>query len=198
MNDLYIPLIILSSIFTIASAIPYLIDIVRGKTKPKVVTWLVWSSVTAISGAASFVDGQYPAAILLLFATLQALSIVIFGWTRGVKKLERLDIVCLVGALVGIVLWQLFDSPAIAVIATIIIDLVGGIPTFVHSWKKPREETWITFMLMAMGGICTLIVVTDWRVTAFAYPLYLVLLNLSYVTIILGRRSVKRVRSRKR
>jgi hypothetical protein len=198
MSDLYIPLIILSSIFTIASAIPYLIDIVRGKTKPKVVTWLVWSSVTAISGAASFVDGQYPAAILLLFATLQALSIVIFGWTRGVKKLERLDIVCLVGALVGIVLWQLFDSPAIAVIATIIIDLVGGVPTFVHSWKKPREETWITFMLMAMGGICTLIVVTDWRVTAFAYPLYLVLLNLSYVTIILGRRSVKRVRSRKR
>jgi hypothetical protein len=104
----------------------------------------------------------------------------------------------LVGALVGIVLWQLFDSPAIAVIATIIIDLVGGIPTFVHSWKKPREETWVTFMLMAMGGICTLVVVTDWRVTAFAYPLYLVLLNLSYVTIILGRRSVKRVRSRKK
>jgi hypothetical protein len=198
MNDFYIFFISLSAIFTIASAIPYLLDITRGKTKPKVVTWLVWSIVTGISGTASFVDGQYPAAILLLFATLQALSIVIFGWTRGVKKLERLDIVCLVGALVGIVLWQLFDSPAIAVIATIIIDLVGGIPTFVHSWKKPREETWVTFMLMAMGGICTLVVVTDWRVTAFAYPLYLVLLNLSYVTIILGRRSVKRVRSRKK
>lgn len=183
--------IILSSVLTIASTIPYLVEIVRGKTKPRVVSWLTWSVLTAIAGLASFSDGQYPAAILMLFATIETLLIVILGWKHGDRKVERTDVICLIGAAVGIVLWQIFNSPAIAVIATITIDLVGGIPTILHSWKKPHEETWITFFLAMLGGVFTVLAIDAWTVTSVAYPLYLVIINFTYVAILLGRSGVK-------
>ena len=148
-------LVILSSIFTVASVVPYIIEIIKGKTKPRVVSWFTWSVLTAIAGIASYIDGQYPTAILMLLVTIETLLVVIIGWKHGDKRIERFDIVCLVGALIGIILWQIFNSPAIAVIAAVSIDLIGGLPTLVHSWKKPNEETWQTFFLAFLGALCT-------------------------------------------
>jgi hypothetical protein len=188
-------LVILSVVFTVVGVVPYIYEVVKGKTKPRVVSWLTWSVLTTIACVAAFVDGQYPTAILLLFASLETLAIVILGWHLGDKKAEGLDVICLSGAGVGIILWHVFDSPAIAVIATIVIDLVGGIPTLVHSWKKPFEETWSTFFMAFLGASCTLLVISDWRITAFAYPLYLVIINLLFSVVIIGRgQHVKNVR----
>lgn len=192
--NLTILLILLSVIFTVVGVIPYLIEVVKGKTKPRVVSWLTWSVLTAISCAAAYVEGQYPTAILLFVASLETLTVVILGWQLGDKKIVRLDIVCLLGALVGIILWQVFNTPAIAVIATIAIDLVGGIPTLVHSYKRPHEETWIIFFLAFLGAGCTLLVISDWRITAFAYPLYLVIINVLFTGVIISRgRHISRV-----
>jgi len=185
-------LIALSVLFTLSGIIPYIIQVVRGNTKPRVASWLTWSVLTAIACAASLVEKQYPTAILLFFASLETLSVVVLGWKYGDKKFERLDIICLLGALVGLILWQLFNSPAIAVIATITIDMLGGIPSLVHSWRKPYEETWITFFVSALGALCTLFALTDWRVTSFAYPIYLVCINTVFSTVIVVRQRVKR------
>lgn len=181
-------LVALSSILTVAAVIPYLIEVIKGTTKPRVVSWFVWSLLTSIACAAAFVDGQYPTGILLLFASLETLSVVILGWKHGDKKIERLDIICLIGALVGLVLWLVFDSPAVAVVAMVAIDLLGGIPTLVHSWKKPHEETAITFFLSFLGATCILFLMTDWRITAFAYPLYLVVANFVFTVVIVARK----------
>ena len=47
-------LIILSSVLTGVAALPYLRDVLQGKTKPRVVTWLVWTVLSGIAAAASF------------------------------------------------------------------------------------------------------------------------------------------------
>jgi uncharacterized membrane protein YeaQ/YmgE (transglycosylase-associated protein family) len=96
------------------------------------------------------------------------------------------------------VLWQVFNAPEIAIIATILIDLVGGIPTLVHAWKKPHEETAITFFLAFLGAVCTLAVVAEWTITSVAYPIYLVIINLAFFAVTYfgqkrnGTKSIKR------
>lgn len=181
-------LVVLSSIFTVVSTIPYIIGIIRGTTKPRVVTWFIWSVLTGIGGVASYVDGQIPTTILMFFATLETLLIVILGWKHGDRKIERLDSVSLVSAVIGIILWQIFNSPAIAVLAIVTIDLVGGVPTLVHSWAKPYEETLVTFFLAFLGALCTIFAVTEWKITSIAYPLYLVGINFLYVIVLIVRR----------
>ncbi|MEI6054094.1 MAG: hypothetical protein WCQ49_01860 [Candidatus Saccharibacteria bacterium] len=181
-------LIIISSFLTVVSALPYIVDVVKGKTKPRVVTWAIWCAFNIVACAAAFFDKQYPTAIMLLSSTFASGSIVILGWRNGDKKFERIDIFCLSGVLVGVILWQVFDSPSIAIIAMIIIDLIAGIPTTVHAWKKPHEETLISFFLGFIAFGCTLLVLEEWRITAFAYPLFLFLNTLNLVLIIFFRR----------
>jgi len=180
-------LIVLSGAFTLGGAIPYIIQIVRGKTKPRIVSWLTWSLLTSIACVASFSDHQYATGILMVFATLETLSVVILGLKHGDKHVERFDIVCQIAAFAGIVLWLIFNSPAIAVIAAVSIDLIGALPTFKHAWHKPYEETAITFALSAAGGLCTLLIVHSWQITAIAYPIYLVLVNFAQTSVILAR-----------
>lgn len=174
---MYTFLIVLSSIVTIGAVIPYLVQIVRGKTKPRIVSWFTWSLLTGIACAASFADGQVATGFLMLAATIEVFSVVVLGLKHGDRKFDRTDIVCQIAALAGMALWFIFNSPAVAVAAMVAIDLIGCIPTLKHSWFKPYEETWITFALSSLGGILTLLVIGEWSITSAAYPLYIALAN---------------------
>ena len=170
-------LIILSSLLTIAAAIPYIIEVVQRKTKPRIVTWFVWSLLTGIACAATLADGQTASGILMFVATLSTGSIVLLGFRYGNRKVERFDAYCLAGAIVGLVLWQLFDSPEIAVLATVTVDIIGALPTLKHSWQKPHEETAITFLLSGLGGLATVLALETWTITSAVYPIYIFLMS---------------------
>jgi heme O synthase-like polyprenyltransferase len=181
-------LIVISSVVTVASVMPYLLDILKGKTKPRVVSWFTWSVLTAIASAASLADHQYASAVLTLCATIETAMVVTLGIVKsGDRTLEKFDIYCLSGAVVGLLLWLLFNSPAIAVAASVIIDFVGMLPTIKHTWQKPHEETRLTFVLASIGGLCTVFAASDHRITAVAYPVYIVFANALLAAIIIVR-----------
>jgi hypothetical protein len=188
--DLRFALIILSGILAAVASLPYLIDVVKHRTKPRVATWVTWNVMKTIAVIAAFVEHEYITAILLSVSLMGTLSILILGWEYGNKKIEPVDIVCLIGVMIGIILWAIFNSPAIGVLAVIVIDSIGGIPTIIHAWKNPHEETWVTFLLSLLAAGCILLTVIDWRITAFAFPLYLVIMDLSLVILIVSRRLV--------
>lgn len=181
--------IVLSSILTLASALPYIRDTIKGQTKPRIVSWITWSLLTGISAAAAFTDHQLATGILLSLATVETLAIALLGWKHGDRALARFDIVCLGGVLVGLVLWLIFSSPKIAIVASIAIDLVGALPTLKHAWQKPHEETWLAFFLAAVGAAFTLLATSKWTVTALAYPLYILVINTLQTGIIMARAS---------
>jgi len=185
--------IIISSILTIAATLPYIVDILKRKTKPRIVSWFTWSLLTAISAAASFSDRQWAAGILSLSASVECMAVVILGLRYGNREFALFDIACQVGALIGLLLWFIFNSPAIAVIAGILIDLIGSLPTLKHAWEKPAEETWITFMLSGLGAVFTVFAATTTRITALANPLYLVVINFAFTGVLLARHKVSRV-----
>lgn len=180
-------ILVVSSLLTILGVVPYIIEIIKGKTKPRIVSWLVWATLTGIAAAATWSSGDYPTAVLLTASTIATFSVVLLGLHHGDRRFARLDVICLLGAIVGLVLWQLFDSPEIAVVVMVLIDLVGGIPTLIHCWQKPHEETFITFFISFIGSLLVLIVTTDWTITAVLYPLFLVGINLTMSSIIFFR-----------
>jgi hypothetical protein len=178
-------LIALSSIITVAATVPYLIEIVRGRTKPRVVSWFTWTILIGLGAVAAFTEHQIPAGVLMLCASGQAALVVVLGFRRGDHTFEALDIICLTGALVGLALWLLFDSPTIAVLATVIIDFTGAIPTFKHSWLSPNEETWITYTACSISGGITVLVANIHVVSAVAYPLYIFFADVMMTFLIL-------------
>jgi uncharacterized membrane protein YsdA (DUF1294 family) len=181
--------IAISSILATIAILPYVRDVCRKKTKPRIVSWVTWSLLFAIASAASFSDRQYASAILTLLDSIGTMTIVILGWRFGDKKTEPFDIGCQIAAMVGLILWLIFNSPAIAIIATISIDFIASLPTLKHSWKKPYEETAITFLLGGIAGVFTLMAVNNHKITAVAFPIYLVTINFLISTIIYSRKS---------
>ncbi len=114
---------------------------------------------------------------------------VVVGLKYGTAELDRFDIICLIAALVGMVLWFVFNSPIIAILATIVIDLIGTIPTVRHSYRHPEEETYITFGLGIIATIFTLLSLTHYAFSAWVYPAYLLFSNaLLFATIFFGQR----------
>lgn len=184
--------VIISSVLAVCSAIPYIIDVIKGKTKPRIVTWGIWTFLGAISCTASLVEHQYPTAILLAAIITGNIFIVVLGWKNGHKKFNKTDIFCLIGALIGLLLWWIFNSPAIAVIATITIDAIGAIPTIEHCWQKPREETLSIYIMQFTADIFILLGTSTWLITSYAYPVYATIINLLFASIIIHQRRKKK------
>ncbi len=182
-------LALLVAFIMLFATLPYIIDIIKGKTKPNIITWLTWSILIGIGAAALFSDKETNAALLLVGDFCATFAVVIFGLRHGTAKLDRFDIFCQIGAIIGLLLWLIFDSPLMAIIATIVIDLIGTIPTLRHSWNYPEEETPITFLLGVIATVLTLFSLKTYSISAWIYPAYLLISNASlFITINHGKK----------
>lgn len=180
---------ILSIVLSFCANIYYLTSVIRGTTKPRITSWLIWSLLGFVSGTAALIEHQYPTSALLYAGFSSTFLVVIFGWKSADRIIDSIDKICFVGALVGLVFLIFFNSPAFATVAIIMTDFVASMPTLIHSWKKPSEETWVKFLLSFLAAACTLLVINNWRITAFAYPLYLLIINIVIFSVILLRSS---------
>jgi len=182
---------VIGATIAIVSTVPYLIDIVRGKTKPNIVTWLTWTMLTAISGAAALVAGEPKTAALLFADSVCTGLVVVLGLKYGTAKFSRFDIICQVSALLGLVFWLVFNSPTIGIVVPLAIDFIGMLPTLRHAWLKPGEETWQTFILGVVAPAFTLLSLTRLNIASLAFPLYLFLANGAVTLVIIIRRQQK-------
>lgn len=183
-------LIVLSSVLTISAIFPYLFDIVKKKTKPRAVSWFTWAVLAAIAASASWSDQQYASAIMSICATVECGLVVLLGIIYyGDKTISSFDIGCQITALIGLLLWYLFNSPALAIAAVILIDLVASLPTVRHAWERPDEETKIAFLGSGLGALCTLLAAESIRITSVANPIYIVSINFAiYSTLVMRQK----------
>ncbi len=180
-----------ASFLAVISVVPYLIDIVKRKTKPNIVSWITWSLLTGIATAATFSAGEYRTALLTLGSTICSLTVVALGFKYGFAKFSKFDMFCQIGALSGLFLWLAFDSPVLAVITTVGIDFIGMLPTLRHSYLEPAEETWQTFMIGTLAALLTVISLSEISLLSALFPIYLVLANASIVITVVFRRKQK-------
>ena len=170
-------LLIFGPALNLVSIVPYIIDIIRGKTKPNVVSWVTWTILTGVGTAAVIAQAGLISSLLPMSATLCTLSIVLLGFKYGFAKYSKFDIFCQVCAALGLALWLIFNSPLIALIAVLVIDAIAAMPTLVHAFKQPQEETWETFWVGSLAALLTLFSVSNLTVGKAAYPIYLMIAN---------------------
>lgn len=173
----------------VASGIPYIIDIVRKKTRPNVVSWFTWTLLITIGAFAALAANETKTAIITFGDAIQVGIILLLGLRYGYAKFSLFDGVCQAAALIGLALWLVFDSPTTAIIATILIDFIAALPTYRHAWLKPGEETWQTFFISGIGAAVGLASLTSFNAASLAYPLYLLSLGFTLsATIIISRK----------
>jgi hypothetical protein len=147
---------LIGALLAAVSTIPYLIDIVRRKTKPNIVTWLTWTMLTTIAGSAALVAGQPKTAIFLYGNSLCTGLVVILGLRYGTAKFSRFDSMCQISAILGLVLWLIFNSPTVGIVVSLVIDFVGLLPA--HCFRSicfsPTQHSW---SLLSIAALCSVL-----------------------------------------
>lgn len=162
---LFTALGILSSIVFLIGDIPYIIDTIKGTTKPQRVTWGTVFLLNSIGFANQLASGATNSLWLFGAAVLATGTIFFLSIFKGVGGHTNLDIFTITTALLGLALWMIFDSPTFSIIATLIVSIVALLPTFAKAKKHPETETKITWLLGSISAILATISVgtLDWR-----------------------------------
>lgn len=181
-------LALIAGIISFASALPYIIDVARGKTHPNIVTWLTWSILNLINTATTLAAGQIQTAIVAAFTSAATITIVIMGFRHGVKRYTPFDFACQAAAIIGIIIWQLTREPVIGLTIALAVDIIGGLPTLRHAWIAPFAETWQSFAIGAVSGIPTFFAISSYNYVSLAFPTWITFNCIMLTAVILFRR----------
>jgi multidrug transporter EmrE-like cation transporter len=183
--------IVASSALTAAAALPYILDIVRGRARPRVASWGIWTVVQAVGTVSAFGARQLPGACYTLFCGVGCAAVVFLGWRHGSRDFGPLDAVCVALATEGVALLAVATALpqlvplAWAVAVSVATDLLAYLPTFRHAWLRPQEEPWLPYALF--GAAAALVLwVADYRIlVGVIYPMYLFAADAVMVIMIL-------------
>ena len=157
-------LTIASSALTAAAALPYVLDIVRGRARPRIASWGIWAVVQAVGTASAFSARQLPGACYTLFCAAGCAAVVFLGWRHGSRDFGPLDAVCVALAAEGVALLAVAAvRPRLvpmswAVAVSVATDFLAYLPTFRHAWLKPGEEPWLPYALFGAAAALVLVV----------------------------------------
>lgn len=169
--------LVLSIVLPIYSPIPYIRSILAGITKPHRTTRLVYFVIGILTTLALFASGDRIALWISAVSTLQAIVLFYLGIMHGIGGWTKKDILCLILALSGIVLWQTTNNPIMGLYFGIAADFAGTIPTIIKTYHLPETENWQFYALDTLAGICNMLALSSFTPAAYSYPLYLILVN---------------------
>lgn len=179
----------LSGLAILIAIIPYIRDILKGKTKPERAAWLIWSVLSAISFFAQYASGGTYSTFMSGFQAATDIFVLLLAWRYGWGGLLPRDLAALGGAALGLLLWYFTRTAAVALFIIIIIDALGVYLTVRKVYEQPSTETVSSWALTLLAGVLAAVAVGGWNLVLLAFPIYIALAAASILgAIYLGYR----------
>lgn len=172
--------IILGALISFYGGVNYLIDTIKGKTKPNRVTWFFWTLAPMMAFFAELDKGVGLQSLMTFMAGFNPLLILLASFVnkKAYWELEKRDYYFGALSLLGIVAWQVTGDGNLAILFAIIADGFAAIPTLIKSYLEPETESSLIFLLgINMAGI-TLLTINDWSFAHWGFPAYILLINM--------------------
>jgi hypothetical protein len=187
---------VISSVFIFVGLIPYIRDIKLKKVQPHILSWAGWGGITGVGFVAMLSEGFTGGAILVGANFFACFGIAIYAKIKGVGvwNTSKYDYAFFMLGLVGVVLWQVFNSPDIAIGFAILADFCFGIPTIIKIYKHPKSETVLPWLMTSIAGLAGLVAISYVSFTEIAYPVYLAIYDTSALGLILyGSSKIRKI-----
>lgn len=183
----------ISAALSIAMVVPYIVDMLKHKTKPERASWFIWLALGSIAFFSQMAKGATESLWLTAGQTVAVSVVFLLSIKYGVGGFGRRDIKALIGATIGLILWFFTREALFALLLVILVDAMGNFLTMLKSYESPGTETLSTWFMSGTSGIFGMLAVGSINPILLAYPAYLVLANYGIViSIILGRINKRR------
>lgn len=172
----------------------YVVDIIKGTTKPERATWFIFSVLGAI---AFYGQLKLGANLSLVFSGLDSLGsflVFVLSLKYGVSGFTRLDQYALSVASVGLIVALAVHQPVVAVCGVIVADIAGTALTLRKVYTEPASEPYSSWLLFATAGVFGTLSIRHKSFGLLLYPVYLAAANYSiaYVKLLATRQAKRR------
>jgi hypothetical protein len=171
----------------LSGTIPYVVEMLRGKTQPSIVTWGLWTFNGIILCAAQISAGASWTVVTLIASTLSTAIVTIIALRRGQYALTSFDAACLAISLSAIGGWAMTSSPLTALVLGIGAEVFAVTPTVIKVYRQPESETFSTYWLTTFATLLALSVSTKFDAANIIFPIYSIGAN-SLIAILAMRR----------
>ncbi|MDB4983969.1 MAG: hypothetical protein JWM20_148 [Patescibacteria group bacterium] len=167
---------------------------VSGNLKPDRVSLILWALAPLIGFAIAISNGAPFSAIPLLLAG--AAPLFILGLTFFSKhkpwKTGTVEYASGLFSLIAIIVWIFAHDPVLATIVAIIADIFAALPTIIKTWKAPKTESLMMYVLGGIGNVIGLATLTVWTIPTAGFSIYLTLLGIAMMFVIAHKSIARR------
>lgn len=180
---------IVATLLVFIGYIPYIKDIIKGKTKPHMYSWFVWGISTLIAFGLQFSGSAGIGSLVTLAAGLICFLVIGLGFKYKVKvKITQSDTIFLILSLFTLVLWLLAHQPVLSSILITIIGLLGFVPTVRKSWQAPYSETLSFYFINTFRFLLNILALPVYTIVTALYPITWFLTNGLFALVLILRR----------
>ena len=157
----------------------YLYETLLGRAQPNRVTWLLWGIFPMVIFAAQRAQGIKDASWASFVAGFTPFLIVAASFfnKKAYWKSEQRDYGLMAAAILGIILWAVTKNPNLALLFSLLADMLAGVPTLVKAYRHPRSESWIAYAISTFGFAVCLLSVQIYTFGNTAFVAYVFILN---------------------
>ena len=177
----------LSFVVLLLSYIPYVIDILKGNTKPERAAFFIWTVLGFSLISSQLAEGGMESVLLSVGGTVGPLIVFLLSIKYGVGGFLLRDKFALVFAAIGLLLWYLTNNPAFVLWIAILIDSAGVYLLLIKSYKDPASELPLLWASGVVAGTLSILSVGRLDINLLAFPVWLTINNGVIFTTIIYR-----------
>ncbi|MCE9549309.1 hypothetical protein K8Q98_02840 [Candidatus Nomurabacteria bacterium] len=172
----------------------YIRDVIRGTTKPNLVTWFFWALAPIIGTFLQLKAGAGLSVLPVFLAGFMPLVILIIALfcRNSYWKITTFDIFCGVFSFIALILWILTKRADISIFFAILSDALAAVPTLIKSWKFPETETAVGYLPGIFNNILGLLIIKNWNFSIYSFGIYFIVLNSMLIIFILRKKLFSR------
>lgn len=174
----------IAGIVTIFSIVPYIISIFRGYAKPSRSAYAIWVVVELVTVSSYIASGARTTIWVMLVLASSAFFIFCLSIKYGMGGKSKLDIFCLILALLAITLWVTTKNPTLALYTSITAVMLGYIPVIRKAYYYPKTENTLSWAMVALASVVNLCALTSLEPEIALLPIAGVIVQ-TFVTILL-------------
>ncbi len=177
----------LSGVLFFLAFLPYAWAIVQGETVPSPVTWGIWAIVDLLALKAMKKDDPEASVGQLTGAVAGATGITALAIYFGKPTFGTIEVVSIIGALLGIVLWKRSGNPKYGIILSNMAIFVGSFPEFNIAYNTPQHEDAIAWSIWLVSCVCALLAVKKWDIANALQPITFTVIETVMVFLVVIR-----------
>ena len=181
-----------ATIIALIAYVPYLIDMLKGKNKPHLYTWISICLVTAIVAYIQLIGGAGVGAIPTILGVAVDGVILFYCFRFGTKDIVFMDKVCLTASIIGVISYAILSNrPIVALAIVTIAEITSFIPTFRKTRNDPYSESLPSYYLLMLKLGLILVALQKYNLLTVSYSALWILVFVIFLSATYRWRAIK-------